>query len=48
MTLKEDLKVDVVVHMKAGNKIALTTVRTVLGEIVTNETSERPTPNIPA
>ena len=36
-TLKETLKNDVVVHMKAGNKTALTTVRNVLGEIETRE-----------
>lgn len=35
--LKQQLKTDVVVHMKAGNKIALTTVRNVLGEIETRE-----------
>ncbi len=35
--LKEQLKNDVVKHMKAGNKIALTTVRNVLGEIETRE-----------
>ena len=39
MTLKERLKDDVVVHMKAGNKVALTTVRNVLGEIETKEKS---------
>lgn len=39
MSLKEDLKGDVVVHMKAGNKVALTTVRNVLGEIETKEKS---------
>ena len=37
MSLKEKLKGDVVVHMKAGNKIALTTVRNVLGEIEPKE-----------
>ena len=36
-TLKQQLKTDVVVHMKAGNKVALTTVRNVLGEIETRE-----------
>lgn len=36
-TLKETLKNDVVTHMKAGNKTALTTVRNVLGEIETKE-----------
>lgn len=36
-TLKQKLKDDVVTHMKAGNKIALTTVRNVLGEIETRE-----------
>ena len=36
-TLKEQLKTDVVTHMKAGNKLALTTVRNVLGEIETRE-----------
>ncbi|MEV8144835.1 GatB/YqeY domain-containing protein [Specibacter sp. NPDC078709] len=36
-TLKQKLKEDVVTHMKAGNKIALTTVRNVLGEIETRE-----------
>lgn len=39
MTLKERLKDDVVVHMKSGNKVALTTVRNVLGEIETREKS---------
>ncbi|WP_309072127.1 GatB/YqeY domain-containing protein [Arthrobacter sp.] len=38
-TLKEQLQADVVVHMKAGNKVALTTVRNVLGEIATREKS---------
>ncbi|MEW1804942.1 GatB/YqeY domain-containing protein [Pseudarthrobacter sp. NPDC080039] len=41
MSLKEKLKGDVVVHMKAGNKVALTTVRNVLGEIETREKSGR-------
>lgn len=36
-TLKQQLKTDVVTHMKAGNKVALTTVRNVLGEIETRE-----------
>lgn len=36
-TLKETLKNDVVTHMKAGNKVALTTLRNVLGEIETRE-----------
>ncbi|MDQ0755584.1 GatB/YqeY domain-containing protein [Arthrobacter sp. B3I4] len=39
MTLKERLHEDVVAHMKAGNKTALTTVRNVLGEIGTREKS---------
>ncbi|MFP5311323.1 MAG: GatB/YqeY domain-containing protein [Actinomycetes bacterium] len=39
MSLKAKLKADVVVHMKAGNKVALTTVRNVLGEIETREKS---------
>src|SRR6478752_3885350 len=39
MTLKERLKDDVIAHMKAGNKTALTTVRNVLGEIGTREKS---------
>ena len=39
MTLKDQLKNDVVAHMKAGNKTALTTVRNVLGEISTREKS---------
>jgi uncharacterized protein len=39
ITLKEQLQADVVVHMKAGNKVALTTVRNVLGEIATREKS---------
>jgi uncharacterized protein len=39
MSLKERLQGDVVVHMKAGNKTALTTVRNVLGEIETREKS---------
>lgn len=36
-TLKQQLKTDVITHMKAGNKVALTTVRNVLGEIETRE-----------
>lgn len=36
-TLKQQLKSDVIAHMKAGNKLALTTVRNVLGEIETKE-----------
>ena len=32
-TLKERLHADVVTHMKDRNKVALTTVRNVLGEI---------------
>lgn len=39
MSLKDRLKADVVEHMKAGNKTALTTVRNVLGEIATREKS---------
>ncbi|WP_347109866.1 GatB/YqeY domain-containing protein [Paenarthrobacter sp. S56] len=39
MSLKDRLKADVVEHMKAGNKTALTTVRNVLGEISTREKS---------
>jgi uncharacterized protein YqeY len=39
MSLKDRLKADVVEHMKAGNKTALTTVRNVLGEIMTREKS---------
>ena len=38
-TLKERLHADVVSHMKDGNKVALTTVRNVLGEIETREKS---------
>lgn len=37
--LKERLHADVVAHMKDGNKVALTTVRNVLGEIETREKS---------
>lgn len=36
-TLKQQLKNDVVTHMKAGNKVALTTIRNVLGELETRE-----------
>jgi hypothetical protein len=39
MTLKERLHTDVVTHMKDRNKVALTTVRNVLGEIETREKS---------
>ncbi|WP_458113977.1 GatB/YqeY domain-containing protein [Arthrobacter sp. R1-13] len=39
MSLKERLHGDVVVHMKNRNKVALTTVRNVLGEIETREKS---------
>ncbi len=38
-TLKQQLKTDVVAHMKDGNKVALATVRNVLGEIETREKS---------
>ena len=38
-TLKERLHGDVVIHMKDRNKVALTTVRNVLGEIETREKS---------
>ena len=38
-TLKEQLHADVVGHMKDRNKVALTTVRNVLGEIETREKS---------
>lgn len=38
-TLKERLHTDVVTHMKDRNKVALTTVRNVLGEIETREKS---------
>jgi uncharacterized protein YqeY len=40
-TLKQQLKSDVVAHMKDGNKVALATVRNVLGEIETREKSGR-------
>lgn len=40
-TLKQKLKSDVVAHMKDGNKVALATVRNVLGEIETREKSGR-------
>ena len=39
MTLKEMLRHDVTAHMKEGNKLALTTVRNLLGEIGTREKS---------
>lgn len=39
MTIKEQLQADVVVHMKAGRRIELTTVRNMLGEIGTREKS---------
>lgn len=38
-TLKERLRADVVHHMKAGNRLQLTTVRNMLGEISTREKS---------
>lgn len=38
-SLKERLHADVVAHMKDGNKVALATVRNVLGEIETREKS---------
>ena len=38
-TLKERLHSDVILHMKDRNKVALTTVRNVLGEIETREKS---------
>ncbi|MCQ9165525.1 MULTISPECIES: GatB/YqeY domain-containing protein [unclassified Arthrobacter] len=38
-TLKQQLKSDVVTHMKDGNKVALATLRNVLGEIETREKS---------
>lgn len=38
-TLKERLHQDVITHMKSGNKLALNTVRNVLGEISTREKS---------
>ncbi len=38
-TLKDRLHTDVVTHMKDRNKVALTTVRNVLGEIETREKS---------
>lgn len=37
--LKQRLKSDVIVHMKAGDKVELATLRNVLGEIETNEKS---------
>lgn len=39
MTLKEKLQADVTAHMKAGNRLELTTVRNMLGEIGTREKS---------
>ena len=39
ITLKERLHQDVITHMKGGNKVALSTVRNVLGEISTREKS---------
>ncbi|MCQ1995649.1 GatB/YqeY domain-containing protein [Arthrobacter sp. zg-Y1171] len=38
-TLKEQLQADMKMHMKSGNRVALTTVRNVLGEITTREKS---------
>ncbi len=38
-TLKEQLHADVIASMKAGDKLKLTTVRNVLGEILTREKS---------
>lgn len=38
-TLKQQLKSDVITQMKAGNKVALTTLRNVLGEMETKEKS---------
>ncbi|GAA4658873.1 GatB/YqeY domain-containing protein [Arthrobacter cryoconiti] len=38
-SLKQQLKNDVVAHMKAGNKVALATIRNVLGEVETKEKS---------
>lgn len=38
-TLKARLHQDVITHMKGGNKVALNTVRNVLGEISTREKS---------
>ncbi|MCQ1953546.1 GatB/YqeY domain-containing protein [Arthrobacter sp. zg-Y238] len=38
-TLKEQLQADMKTHMKSGNRVALTTVRNVLGEITTREKS---------
>lgn len=39
MSIKEQLSADVIKHMKAGEKTALTTVRNMLGEISTREKS---------
>lgn len=36
-TLKEQLRTDMTAHMKSGNKLALMTLRNVLGEINTRE-----------
>ena len=38
-TLKDQLQADMKSHMKSGNRMALTTVRNVLGEINTREKS---------
>jgi uncharacterized protein YqeY len=38
-SLKERLHIDVIAHMKDGNKVALRTLRNVLGEIETREKS---------
>ena len=38
-TLKDQLQADMKSHMKSGNRVALTTVRNVLGEINTREKS---------
>ncbi|MCZ2402006.1 GatB/YqeY domain-containing protein [Paenarthrobacter sp. Z7-10] len=38
-TLKERLHADVIAHLRDGNRLALTTVRNVLGEISTREKS---------
>ncbi|WP_026535469.1 GatB/YqeY domain-containing protein [Arthrobacter sp. H14] len=38
-TLKETLQQDLISHMRAGNRTALTTVRNLLGEIATREKS---------
>lgn len=39
MSLKEKLRTDSIVQLKAGNKLKLTTLRNVLGEIETREKS---------